>query len=395
MSGLTSTGFVARRLAVIRAAIEAELGDIFTFGGDTLIGQLVGAIAIEIGLVWEGLADLYRALDPDVATGEALRLIARFRGLTPLGATRGFASITVVGTPGTVIPAGSRARNPTTNVTVETTLTVTIPSGGSRSVTVQTIAPGAAASAVNGITQIVTPVSGWSSISASTLLTGARDGEDDLTLYNRLVATRNTVASVEGAILSRLLRTEGVEFARVLSNRALTTDTNGTPGKAFRVITFPIQSTRPEIEALIAEAIFETQPAGIQSAALGSLARTAQVIDAQGVAQTVLWEYVSDAPIAVEGSFTVVAAETDLDAAAIKAVADQAIEGAIDALSVGEDVTVAYLYAALQAAVVGLLNITDLRLDAFSSPPTGTTSIVIPFNQIARADYADFSVVMV
>lgn len=364
-------------------------------GGDTVIGQLVGALALELSLVWEGLGALYRALDPDVATGEALRLIARFRGVTPQGAERGFGTIEVQGTAGTVIPSGSRVRNPTTGVVVETTTTVTIPAAGSRFVAVQTVEPGAAVSAANGLTQIVTPVAGWASVASSSAILGARDAEDDLTLWSRLVASRNIVAGVEGAIVTRLLAVEGVEFARVLSNRTMVTDANGTPAKSFRCITFPSQTSRPDIEALIAAAIFETQPAGIASAALGATARQAVVIDEQGVQQVVRWEYVTTIPVVLEGAFTVVAAETDLDAAAIKVVAQDAVRAAISALSVGQDVTVASIYATLQGAVQGLLNITDLRLDAFTDPPVSTTSLVIAFNEKAEPDIIDFTVTLV
>jgi hypothetical protein len=97
----------------------------------------------------------------------------------------------------------------------------------------------------------------------------------------------------------------------------------------------------------------------------------------------------------VEGAFTVVAAETDLDATAIKAVAEEAVTAAIDALDVGDDVTIAYLYGALQDAVDGLLNITDLRLDDTTDPPVSTTSLVIPFNARATPLSVTFTVTLV
>lgn len=399
MSGLDATGFEPKRLQEIREEIEtqlvAELGVSLSFGGDTVLGQLVGVLAQQIALVWEGEGALYRALDPEQAVGESLRIIARLRGVVPQGAERAFGTISITATAGTIIPAGSRARNPTTGVAVETVGSTTVGSGGTAVIAVQTVEPGAAVSAVNGITQIVTPVAGWSAITASSVLSGGRDAEDDVTLYNRLTATRNVTSAVEGAIRARLLAVEGVEAAIVLSNRTMTTDANGTPPKALRCILSPNLTGNPLVEAAIAQAIFSTMPAGIEPAGIGSTARLAQVVDAQGFLQDVRWEYVQGVPIIIEAAITVVAAETTLDAAQSKAAAEAALRAQLEALSVGQDVVVAQLQGALFAGVPGLLNITDFRLDAFTDPPVGTTSIVLAFNELATPDVVDVTVTLV
>ena len=88
MSGLTPTGFDIRRLETIilaiRARLEASLGANINTGADSVFGQILGAFAPELSLVWEGFGDLYQAYNPDQAIGDQLDNIARLNGLTRL-----------------------------------------------------------------------------------------------------------------------------------------------------------------------------------------------------------------------------------------------------------------------------------------------------------------------
>jgi uncharacterized phage protein gp47/JayE len=391
VSGVTDQGFELKTLNVIldeiNAQLQADLGADVNTGADSVLGVVVGAPAIQIASTWEAIEQVAHAYDPDQAVGAQLDAIAAFNGLRRQGAVAATGTITIAGTNGTIIPAGSLVRDPTAEVTTRTTLSATI-SGGVATIPVVATVEGAVNSVANGITIIVTPVAGWTSITASTL-TGGQDRESDFALRARIASSSQTTASVEGAIRAALLGIEGVTAAIVLSNRTLTTDGNGTPGKAFQAIISPDLAGQAQ-EAEIAEAIFRTQPAGILSAGIGPSAASAQVTDDQGFTQTVAWSYVVDLPtyyvLTVDVDLTVGALTT----AQVEDLATQAIVAYVGGLAVGADVIVPGIVSALALAIPGLLGVTLALGDA--PAPVGAANIAVAFNEIATVDTADIAV---
>lgn len=385
MSGLTSTGFVTRRLeeilTALRADLTARLGPNLNTGADSVSGQIIAGPAAEISLIWEGMSALYQAYNPDQAVGDALSNIARLNGLTRLGPERATGTITITATNGTVIPIGSRALNPTTSVTVETTEQVTVGVSGVASIAVRAVEPGVVVSATNGITTIVTPVAGWSSITASSALAGGREREDDADLRARIAASSNVTASVDGAIRTALLALEGVDSAFVISNRALTTDGIGTPGKSVRIVIAPDLSSNADAEEAIADALFRTQPAGIATIGLGANARTATVIDQQGFTQEVQWEYPTIVTVNYDATLLVDLSVGPLTAGDAEDLAREALQAYTDGLGVGADVNGADVVCALRDAVPGLINVTGLLING-----SGAGFLVINFNEYASYD---------
>lgn len=384
MSGLTATGFDIRRLETIvlaiRGRLAASLGANINTGADSVFGQIIGAVAPSLALIWEGFGSLYQALNPDQAVGDQLDNIARLNGLTRLGPTRATGTITIAASNGTVIPIGSRALNPTTQVTVETTEQVTVGVSGVATIAVRAVEAGVVVSAINGITQIVTPVAGWSAISSSSALTGGRFREDDADLRTRIAQSSNVVASVDGAIRTALLAITSVESALVISNRALTADGIGTPGKSVRIVIAPNLSTQADVEAEIANALFSTQPAGIQTVGIGANSRTATVIDQQGFVQTVQWEYPTLVAVEYVTTLLVDLSVGPLTAGEAETLALEALQAFTDGLGVGVDVTPVDVQCALRDAVPGLLAVTALTIN-------GSTGVIaIAFNEFASFD---------
>ena len=387
MSGLTPTGFDIRRLETIilaiRARLEAALGANINTGADSVFGQIIGAFAPEISLVWEGFGDLYQAYNPDQAIGDQLDNIARLNGLTRLGPTRATGTITITATNGTIIPIGSRALNPTTSVTVETTEQVTVGMSGVASITVRAVDAGPVVSATNGITTIVTPVAGWTAITASSELLGGRLREDDADLRTRIAQSSNVTASVDGAIRAALLEVPGVESALVISNRALTTDELGTPGKSVRIVIAPDLSGQADVQALIADTLFRTQPAGIATIGLGANAQTATVVDQQGFTQEVSWEYPTIVPVEYTTTLLVDLSVGPLSAQDAEDLALEALLDYTEGLGVGVDVTAADVICALRDAVPGLVAATSLLING-----SGAGFLAINFNEVASFDVA-------
>ena len=382
MSGLTSTGFEIRRLEeivlAIRARLTATLGANVSTGADSVLGQVIVALAPEIALVWEAQAAQYGALNPDQAIGDQLDQIARINGLVRLGPERATGTITVAATNGTVIPIGSRALNPTTQVTVETTEQVTVGVSGVATIGVRAAVAGVVVSAINGITQIVTPVAGWSSITASSALTGGRAREDDADLRTRIAQSSNVTASVDGALRAALLAVEGVDTALVISNRALTADGIGTPGKSVRIVISPDLSSNTPAEEAIASSLFSTQPAGIQMIGLGANSRTATVVDQQGFTQTVSWEYPTVVPVAYDATLLVDLSVGPLTSGEAEELAREALQLYTDGLAPGADVAGADVVSVLRDAVPGLVNVSGLEINASLAG-----FLVIDFNEVA------------
>lgn len=368
MSGITPQGFLTRRLEDIilgvRATWQASLGPYINTGADSVLGAILGGVAPEIALVWEGLSDLYQSYNPDQATGDQLDRIARLYGLVRLGAQYSTTILSVTGDAGTIIPIGSRVST-ATGIVVQTTLDGVIPpSGVLASLPARAVIAGATQVAPpDALTQIVTPVTGWDSVSASTALSGGRDREDDPTLRARLAAATAVTASVEGAIRTAILQIGGIDTALVISNRTLSYDTNGTPPKAYRVIISPDMSGDADIEEEIARVIWRTAPAGIEAAAIGPNSRTATIVDSQGITQTVGWEYPVIVPVEYTGTLLVDLSVGPLTSAEVLGLAYEALERWTNALPLGEDVAAADVITTLRGAIPGLLNVTGLEIN--------------------------------
>jgi len=127
--GVTNEGFVLKRLADIKAEIEAEIRD--TFGEvnlrpDSVFGQLVGVFSKPAADVWEVIEDEYNSLWPSTAEGVSLdNVMDLSNGLFRLPATKTQVDGVVNGTEGVTVPEGSQAQT-TASVLFETTADVEI-----------------------------------------------------------------------------------------------------------------------------------------------------------------------------------------------------------------------------------------------------------------------------
>jgi uncharacterized phage protein gp47/JayE len=384
MAGVDSTGFTIKTLQEVLADLDAslrtELGENLRLDADSVLGQIRGAIGTEISLVWEALGEVAAALDPDQAVGVYLDALAALSGITPRQqATRSTGTITVNGTSGTVIPAGSRVRDAASTVTVETTASATI--AGATSVPVQALTTGPIEAAAASLTVIVTPVAGWSSSTNAAALTPGQNIESDLQLRARREASLQASGTgTDGGIRAALL--EIVEQAVVLSNRTNSTAADGTPAHAVRAILYPDPNSAT-VEAAIATAYFGQLPAGIQA---WGTSVTATVTDSQGVDHTIEWDYATEVDVYIDVTVTL-APGSDVVAADIQA----AIVAYVNALEVGDDVRVLRVYQAIQAVSDEVLSASSLAIDIVD-PPVATSDLAIDIDEIARTATANIGV---
>jgi len=130
--GLTPLGFVPKPLEIIRAEINAQLrgkfGQSIDLSDDEPLGQLVAIVSAELASLWEQTEKVNSSQDPDKATGDALKSVAMLTGTFAETAKPSTVTLTLTGTPGTVIPAASRVETESTAAQFETLGAVTIAS---------------------------------------------------------------------------------------------------------------------------------------------------------------------------------------------------------------------------------------------------------------------------
>ncbi len=144
------------------------------------------------------------------------------------------------------------------------------------------------------LTVIQTPVSGLVAVTNANAGVIGQDLESDTALRVRIITAPNFRGkATEKAIASLVLfdtAAYGVESVFVVSNRLLTSDGAGRPAKSFEVyVQGPYDSTDPTTLNAIAQAIYDSEPAGIRpvSTASGPLSLQGTATDQTGNPVTV------------------------------------------------------------------------------------------------------------
>lgn len=129
MAGLTEHGLTIKRLHEVisdskqRAQIIFQdlvpPGDIVDTSDSTTIGRLIGLKSPSIADLWEAVQEVYRAFDPNSATGVALDNLVAIGGITRFKESNTTADVILTGNNGITVPQGSVIRSSTTSLTYE------------------------------------------------------------------------------------------------------------------------------------------------------------------------------------------------------------------------------------------------------------------------------------
>ena len=271
MAGLTSLGFSVLRLADIVAGLKDRLrlptafGPSFVTEDGSPQGQIVGVLAIPIARVWEVCQAIYDAFNPSNAAGVLLDNVVAYVGVAREPATKSQVTLTLTGTPSTVIPLGSIVRIEN-GARWLTKAEATIPAGGGVDVAAEAEFTGLTEGAADTITEIVTAVAGWDTATNDEAAAPGRNLETDAELRVRWARSHQIVgAGPDQAIRARLEALTDVDHAAVISNRTLAPDPTSQvpdlPGAKFIAIVYPDTADGDSV----AQAIWETMPSGIGS----------------------------------------------------------------------------------------------------------------------------------
>lgn len=230
---LTDTGTITAQTADLLADVQAEfqnaLGENINLAANTPQGTLIAAETIARTNVMLNNAELANMANPDLAYGTFLDAICSL-----LGVSRGTNQSTIgsvvtfvgIGTPPTVIPAGSRVSTANGDIFV-TVSAITIPSGGTTTGTIQSKQYGAIPLPTGALT-ILDGTIGWASASVTggtvvTLgATALTDGQLKV-LRQRQLAIQGVGSSA--ALMAAIMSVPNVTSALVVENNTGATGT--------------------------------------------------------------------------------------------------------------------------------------------------------------------------
>ena len=340
--GVTSTGFNPKLIADVLSDIEtqqkSDFGPGINTGGEAVLGQLNATFAAAIAETWEILGAVYSSLYPNSATGAALDNVAAITGVTREPATKSAVDLVCNGTPGTILLSGRVVSVDATGERFVSTADATIESGGTVSVPFESENFGPINMTSGQTLTIETPVAGWASaISADAEL--GEDLETDAALrLRRLSLLRFQGSATVEAIRADLLDVTGVEQVYVYENVGLVTDGRGLPPKSIECI------VQGGTDGDVAEAIFESKAAGIDTYGNAPDDVTETVTDSMGIDHTINFTRPDEIEIFIR-------ADVDVDPASYPADGDTQIRTALLALVNGLSLGDTLVYERFQAEV--------------------------------------------
>jgi uncharacterized phage protein gp47/JayE len=246
----------------IRTELEArwrsEFGDNVDLSSESPDAQLIGIMAEREASLWEQAEAIYGAGNVVSATGAALDERAALTGLSRIPASSSTVTVTIHGTPGTVLAAG-RVIRLADQLSRFTLPGATIGGGGTVDVLATAEDTGPVQALAGSTWEIVTPVTGWSSTTNALDANLGRAIESDAALRARIRRSQISVSNVADALRKAIALIDGVTEVKVTQNVLDFTDADGRPPHSFEVIVVG------GADAEIAATIWDLKPDGIET----------------------------------------------------------------------------------------------------------------------------------
>ena len=363
-------------------------GDDIYLGNDSLDFQDIAARAQAIydALLSAQLA--YNSRSPITASGTSLDLLVSLNGMRRLQATFSTVSVTLTGTPFTVINNGL-VSDVNGNQWVLPAL-INLDSAGTATVTATAQAEGNVSALADQVNIIQTPTFGWTAVNNEFAATPGRNLETDPELRARqAVSVSNPSQSVTTGILSGVLAVSNVIAAQIYENdtNAAMTVVNGVSNPGG----YPPHSITVVVEGgdngAIGGAIANRKPPGCYTN--GDI--SVNVIDAYGVITPI--RFYRPTPVEIDVTITVTALAGYTDA--VKAAGRAAILAYINGLVGGQSVVRSSVEQAALTAnppqpLYPVFSMVSLQIALHGNTP-GTADLNINFNQRAFTILADIT----
>ena len=238
MAEITPAGFVGKTMDEYIEELRSEhlaIDPAWSLEPSTPDGLRIALDAERYSVLDEAARDAYNSKDPNKAAGIQLDMVCAITGTHRVLGTPSDVELTLTGTNGTLIPAGSLAED-VNELEWVTTEPGTITNGVAQ-VSAQAVIPGRVEASAGTITRIKTVIAGWQSVTNEAVATPGTDAETDSQLRLRRAATvaapgNNQIDSMRG----ELLLTEGVRRAKIYENEDSAPDGDGLPGHSIAVL---------------------------------------------------------------------------------------------------------------------------------------------------------------
>lgn len=308
--GLTVDGFVAKRLADIKAELEQrfrdEFGDEIDLRPQTPEGLIIGIMSEREAAIWELAQAVYDSKNPTKSTGKSLDDVTAITGTTRSPARVSSVSSGVArGDNGTVLDislgeiiisvAGDTAAR---FRVIEGPYIINIPDGPtfkSGPIKLVSETTGEIVANAGTLTVIETPLAGLNSFTNEIdAVLGAPIMTDSELKLKRKQELQLAGSSTIGAIYSRLNARPLVEKVIVFQNNTSIIDLENRPPKSLDIVVLG------DNEDDLAQAIFEVVGGGVQT--IGDISR--QIEDQEGFEHTIKFSRPTEVPIWIEMDIT-------------------------------------------------------------------------------------------
>lgn len=389
--GMTNTGFKPKRFADVldslmdrvKSISDPDTGE-YPFINETadgLLAQFTSIIAEEIATCWEQAYLASVQYDPQNASGVALRGLVQINAINPSYGSYTQISINVSGTPGTVIPEGSRIASTDGSQVYQILTAVVIPDAGSIVTTAICTETGPNDPEPGTIIQIQTPIFGWNYASNVSTTSVGTDADTDTELHiKQSRATAATSYRQVDAIIAGIMNVPGVTFARLYVNNTLTTDSRGITGKTMApVVVGGVDADIANVLRLKAGSLDNFQ---------GNLATPITYTGPLGDTQTIDFYRPVEKPIYIAISITVtdsVAYPEDAETQIKRAIVNYAQydQSGVAGFPPGADVLISRLYTPINSVQGFKVNSIEIGT---SSGSLSENDIAIAWNEIAKFD---------
>lgn len=369
-------------LSYLQESYRGIFGADVYLGNDSQDGQFIGIVATAINDSNAAAVASYNARSPSTAVGNGLSSVVKINGLKRLVSSFSTVDVDLVGVAGTEINDGLVAD--TNGNTWALPPYVLIPPAGTVTVTATALTEGEIIAAAGTVTKIKTPAYGWQSVTnASAAEPGAPVEKDAVLRVRQSKSVSLPSLTILDGIVGAVGDLAGVTQVKAYENDTDTTDGNGLPEHSISLVVLGGDATE------IATAIQKKKSPGTYTHGSTSVS----VVDSRGIANTIRFYTPTPVATSVAIQLHALTGYTTAIATAIK----QAVADYINALPIGQDVTLTRLYlpANLNGSTDSLtFELTSLLIAAKPATP-GASDVAIAFNARATCALADISVTVV
>ena len=349
-------------------------------GNDSQDYQMLSIYARKQYDAYQACEIAYNAHSPKTSIGTGLDWVVAINGISRKHPTRSVVTLTVSGTPNTVINSGIVADSQ--GIMWDLPDQTIIGDGGSVDVQATCREYGVVTAAENTITKIMTPVSGWISVTNASAATVGSVTETDAQLRARqAISVSLPSRTILQGILASLQALNEAGRVIVYENDTNATNADGIPAHSICCVVEGAEDQE------IAETIQKKKGPGC-----GTYGSTAVVVtDSDGIAQTINFSRLSYVDVDIEINIT-------SRAGYVNTIPDQIKTAIVDYLAtfaIGTDLTPSIIWMVAQQVN------RDVREPQFSissvtaarhGETLSTSDVVIDFNEAARGRIANITI---